>query len=361
MRTVLNRRRASALVSAVVVTGGLALAAPAPAQAASGLSVVGVQTFYNSGATVFDSSRGLTIVNWNDATPDTSHTYRLKLNPTGKVGYFDPRSLSEDVDGPWDGFYTDYTVGRHMQPGGTYQMVLEEWDGNRLVESSPTFDYTFAEVQAPSAMTVGTSLVGGRQAVVAGRATSLGFTGQWEPGTSYRTVVGVKGATAAKDFVVCQAAECVDLGLGAVGESATPVTSFTAPASMVGKTLRIQVTGVKNGRLRSTLDVEYPVVADPSMKTVPGGWITSPGKKYGVVRTGKTVGVSAPVLTATAKQKGVKTYYQWFADGKKIPGATKASYTIHPSLKGRNLTLGIQFSAPGYRPLTGGFGFGPVR
>lgn len=361
MRTVLNRRRASALVSAVVVTGGLALAAPAPAQAASGLSVVGVQSFYYAGDTVFDTERGLTVVNWNDATPDTSHTYRLKLDPTGKVGYFDPRSLSEDVDGPWDGFYTDYTIGRHMQPGGTYQMVLEEWDGNRLVESSPTFDYTFTEVQAPSAMTVGTSLVGGRQAVVAGRSTSIGFTGQWEAGTRYRTVVGVKGATAAKDFVLCQASDCVDAGLGTVGDSATPVTSFTAPSSLVGKTLRIQVTGVKDGRLRSTFDVEYPVVADPDMRTVPGGWIVSPGKKSGVVQTGKTVGVSAPVLTATAKQKGVKTYYQWFADGKKIPGATTSTYVIHRSLKGRNLTLGIQFSAPGYKPLTGGFGFGTVR
>lgn len=361
MRTVLNRRRASALVSAVVVTGGLALAAPAPAQAASGLSVVGVQSFYFGGETVFDSSRGLTVVNWNDATPDTSHTYRLKLNPTGKVGYFDPRSLSEDVDGPWDGFYTDYTVGKHMEPGGSYQLVLEEWDGNRLVESSPTFDYTFAEVQAPSAMTVGTSLVGGRQAVVAGRPTSIGFTGQWEPGTTYRTIVGVKGATAAKDFVLCQASDCVDAGLGTVASSAAPVRSFTAPSSLVGKTLRIQVAGMKDGRLRGTFDVEYPVVADPSMPTVPGGWITSPGKKHGVVQTGKTVGVTAPVLTATAKRKGTKTYYQWFADGKKIPGATTSSYTIHRSLKGRTLTLGIQFSAPGYKPLTGGFGFGKVR
>lgn len=361
MRSVLNRRRAAALLSGVVATGGLALATPAPAQAASGLSVVGVQSFYFGGDTVFDSSYGLSVVNWNDATPDSTHLYRLRLDPTGQVSTFDPRSLSEDVDGAWDGFTTDYRIGRHLQPGGTYRLVVEEWDGSRLVESSPAVDYTHQQVQAPSAMNVGTTLVGGRQAVVAGRPTSIGFTGQWEAGTRYRTVVGVTGATTAKDLLVCQTSECVEGGLGTVEDSATPVTRFTAPASMVGKTLRIQVTGVKDGRLRSSFDVDLPVVADPATPTVPGAWVTSPGKKTGIVQVGRTVGVTAPVLTATAKQKGVKTSYQWFANGVRIPGATRSTYVIAKGVRGTTLTLGIQFSAPGYKPLDGGFNFGTVR
>ncbi|MFE6971771.1 hypothetical protein [Isoptericola sp. NPDC057653] len=114
-------------------------------------------------------------------------------------------------------------------------------------------------------------------------------------------------------------------------------TTYTPTASVKGKTLRVRVTGTKSG---------YTTVTRASgWKTVAAGVLSAPRPKIsGTVR----VGAKVAVAKGTWKPAASTYRYQWRANGAKISGATKSSYTVPSRYAGKKLTVTVTGSRSGY-------------
>ncbi|MDF1488876.1 hypothetical protein [Tessaracoccus caeni] len=76
---------------------------------------------------------------------------------------------------------------------------------------------------------------------------------------------------------------------------------------------------------------------------------TSPTPKIsGTAKVGKTL----TAKPGTWKPSGVKLGYQWYRDGKKISGATKSTYKVSKSDKGKRITVKVTGSKSGYISVT---------
>ena len=117
-------------------------------------------------------------------------------------------------------------------------------------------------------------------------------------------------------------------------------SSYQISAADVGKTVAVKVTGTKDG---------FPALSKTSKQTdvVTGTFAKSPAPKItGSVRIGKTL----KVVTGTWSPKPTFTY-QWYANGKKISKATKASFKLTKSLKGKRITVVVTANKQYYSTL----------
>lgn len=134
------------------------------------------------------------------------------------------------------------------------------------------------------------------------------------------------------------------LSNGAAVRGATKSTYVPVPAD-AGKKITVRVTGTKAG---------YTTVTKTSAATrsVAKGKLTaSPTPKItGTKKVGKTLKVtSASKAWRPAK---VTLTYRWYANGKAIKGATKATYKLTRAQKGKRITVKVTGKKTGYNTVS---------
>jgi hypothetical protein len=163
---------------------------------------------------------------------------------------------------------------------------------------SPVKNYVAAYSLAPLPTVAGTAKVG---------QTLSSATGAWFPSPDafsyqwYANGVAIPGATA---------------------------STYQITAAVLGKSLSVKATGTKAGfpalsktsKLTAVVTTDFTKAPTPSIS--------------GKARIGKTL----KVVAGTWSPKPTFTY-QWYANGKKISGATKSSYKVAKALKGKKITV----------------------
>jgi hypothetical protein len=124
---------------------------------------------------------------------------------------------------------------------------------------------------------------------------------------------------------------------GAAVSGATAST-FSVPASLLGKTITVTVTGSKTA---------YTTTSKTSAATlaVAKGTLTAPTPK--ITGTAK-VGVKLTAVPGTWGPAPVTLKYQWKADGVAITGATASTYIVAPGLVGKKITVTVTGSKTAY-------------
>ena len=118
-------------------------------------------------------------------------------------------------------------------------------------------------------------------------------------------------------------------------------TTLVVPAALHTLKLSATVTGTREGY-------------DPLVKTsattaaVKAGTLTAPSAK---IRGTAKAGAKLTALHGTWT-KGTTFSYRWYVNGKAISGATKVTYTVPKSAKGKKITVHIKGSLKGYVSLT---------
>ncbi|WZH51860.1 MAG: hypothetical protein PIR53_17820 [Nocardioides alkalitolerans] len=143
----------------------------------------------------------------------------------------------------------------------------------------------------------------------------------------------------------------------------TPIPGATGPfytptASDVGRGLILEITFAAPGYVAKSGGF---IFAEVRRRPVPGGWLTRAPVKSGQARAGTVVSVDGPRLSHTAVVSGARVHYQWFLDGREIPGATSPSYKVAHAARGGHLTVGVAVVKQDWEPRTGTLSFGLVR
>lgn len=128
---------------------------------------------------------------------------------------------------------------------------------------------------------------------------------------------------------------------GTAIHGATGKTLTIAPAQ-VGKTITLRVTASQTG---------YRTVTKTSHATarVAKGTLTAAKPRIaGTAKVGKTL----TVRYGTWKPGGVRLTCRWYANGRAIRGATRATLKLTGSLKGKNVTVRVTGSRTGYATRT---------
>ncbi|MFT3889484.1 MAG: CHAP domain-containing protein [Arachnia sp.] len=125
--------------------------------------------------------------------------------------------------------------------------------------------------------------------------------------------------------------------------SGATASSYTPTASDKGAVLSVTVTGTSDGYLPAS------ATSKVTAEVKAGSLSSTPTPKIsGTVKVGKK-------LTATPgtwSPSGVKLSYQWLRDGKTISGATKSTYTLTKSDKGKKITVKVKGTKSGYTTVT---------
>ncbi|BDV31207.1 M1 family metallopeptidase [Microbacterium terricola] len=124
-------------------------------------------------------------------------------------------------------------------------------------------------------------------------------------------------------------------------EGATDPT-FVIPATAVGKTVTVTVTGSKEHFSPVTL------TSDPTDAVVTAPFTASP------VPTIAGSAVFGTTLTASAGvwDEGAELAYEWLRDGEAISGATGASYTLGLADLGSRISVAVTGTKPGFTTVT---------
>jgi peptidoglycan hydrolase-like protein with peptidoglycan-binding domain len=118
-------------------------------------------------------------------------------------------------------------------------------------------------------------------------------------------------------------------------------STYTVQAADVDARLTVAVTGTKAG---------YEATTKTSTETekVAKGALSA---KKPVIRGTRNVGVTLKALAGTWSPSGVKLTYQWYRGDAEIKGATKTSYKLTKSDKGKKLTVVVTGAKDGYETL----------
>jgi hypothetical protein len=300
-------------------------------------------------------------VTFEDATPAADYDVTVASAATPST----PLDLVNWVEYDSEGFGAagvDCGYGDEvLVDGETYLVTVHEYSARGAKLGSTTSEIAYDEVGAPLDAWVAVDGQRAGDTLPTARAIDIAYEGAWEEGSTFTTRVSIVPREVVDSDWEVDEDPFVDV-LNRTVTGSAPVSRFSLPHHLGGDYVFVSVRADKPGKAPVYVAFEEPfeIVTSPATSTVPSGWITSPGTKSGKAYVGSAVGVSAPTITHTGKVAEVKTYYQWFLDGKKIPGATKRTYVPSTQALGRQLTLGIQFSAPGYFARSGSFGFGTV-
>lgn len=120
------------------------------------------------------------------------------------------------------------------------------------------------------------------------------------------------------------------------GTTVATTSTFTPQAAHAGKTLRLAVTGTKDGYAPKTVYSASATVAKASFTT------TTP-KINGTVKIGGLVGATTGHFSPEASLT-----YRWKANGNPLSGATSRNYRIPSRLHGDKLTVTVTGTRPGY-------------
>ncbi|HEY1117972.1 MAG TPA: carboxypeptidase regulatory-like domain-containing protein, partial [Acidimicrobiales bacterium] len=115
---------------------------------------------------------------------------------------------------------------------------------------------------------------------------------------------------------------------------------LVVPDGAVGQTLTVEVTAKKAGYADGVRSSE-PTVAVTAAPTALEG--TAPPRITGVVQVGRTITVDP----GTWSQEPSGFHYQWWADGKVIPGVTGADYTVPAAMANKRIQVMVTAGVPG--------------
>lgn len=122
-----------------------------------------------------------------------------------------------------------------------------------------------------------------------------------------------------------------------------PASSITLGAETVGKRIMVEAYGDIDATGYPSADA---VQVKISKDTAP---VKAAALQAGTPSVSGTATVGATLATkAGAWAKGTSLSYQWYASGKKINGATKASYKVPASLVGKTITVTVTGKKAGY-------------
>ncbi|MFF1646190.1 hypothetical protein [Streptomyces sp. NPDC058240] len=121
--------------------------------------------------------------------------------------------------------------------------------------------------------------------------------------------------------------------------SGATASTYTAPASLLGKKLTVTVTARRTG----TADVPATSAALTVAKGAAPRVTTAP-KITGTVKVGARLTATSGSWTPAATSYN----YQWKADGQAIKGATASAYTVPASLLGKYLTVTVTAHRTGH-------------
>ncbi len=186
--------------------------------------------------------------------------------------------------------------------------------GGRSFETSKTFSLTSGaskggvDIKLTKKLTVGTPKVSGTAAV---GSTLKAKTGTWTKGTkfSYQWYAD-----------------------GKVIKKATK-SSFTLTKSQKGKKITVKVTGT---------NPTYATGVKTSKATAKVATVATP-KISGTAKVGKKLTAKPGTWT-----KGTKFSYKWYANGKVIKKATKSTFTVSTSQKGKKITVKVTGKKSGF-------------
>lgn len=183
---------------------------------------------------------------FSDATPDGDHRYVATATEVGGEGAVVEQEL--DVWEGWDGasMLGYLPAGDAMQVGDTFEVVVSEYAGQRLVEQSAPVAHTLVTISHPEELELKRS---GEKSVRVGEVVKLRWTGAYgEDVASVTQVVAARKKTFSdqrRDFLVCQNSYCpTKKGVSFVkSRSKELITRFRVPAHFAGKTLVISIYG----------------------------------------------------------------------------------------------------------------------
>ncbi|MDF1489569.1 hypothetical protein [Tessaracoccus caeni] len=118
-------------------------------------------------------------------------------------------------------------------------------------------------------------------------------------------------------------------------------STYTLTSSDKGTKITVKVTGKKSG---------YTSVTKTSKKTASvkaGTLSTKTPTISGTAKVGKKLTAKPGTWTS-----GTKFSYQWYRSGKKISKATKSTYTLSKSDKGKTITVKVKGTKSGYTSVT---------
>ncbi|KOG16118.1 Tat pathway signal protein [Streptomyces viridochromogenes] len=114
--------------------------------------------------------------------------------------------------------------------------------------------------------------------------------------------------------------------------SGATASTYTVPASMVGKKLTVTVTAARSGWVGGSATSAAVTVAKGAAPKATRLPVIS-----GTVKVGKTLKTS----TGTWSPAATSYAYQWYANGKAISGATKSSLVLKSAQKGKKITVKV--------------------
>lgn len=115
-------------------------------------------------------------------------------------------------------------------------------------------------------------------------------------------------------------------------------SSHTLQPADAGHRISVRVTGGKSGYQKTTK-------ASKSTRKVTAGTLKTAKP---TIRGTAAVGQTFTADPGTGRPAGLAWAFQWYRDGKKIKGATQASYTVTGKDSGKRLTVKVTGKAPGY-------------
>jgi hypothetical protein len=117
--------------------------------------------------------------------------------------------------------------------------------------------------------------------------------------------------------------------------------TYTLPAAAFGKPLRCAVVvSSDTGTTSNGASGPVTVGRGPALKDV----------LRPTIRSGTFVGQKTSLYSGDWSPKPASYSYQWFANSKRIAGATAKSYRIAPSVAGKKLSCRVTALLPGYAP-----------
>ncbi|WP_223181042.1 Tat pathway signal protein [Streptomyces griseicoloratus] len=122
--------------------------------------------------------------------------------------------------------------------------------------------------------------------------------------------------------------------------SGATAPTYTVPASLLGKRLGVTVTAVRGGWKDGTASSAATVVAEGDALRATQRPVIS-----GTAKVGKALMVSAGAWSPAAGSFS----YQWFADGRAIPGATARVLILKAAQQGKKITVRVVAHRAGHR------------
>jgi 5-hydroxyisourate hydrolase-like protein (transthyretin family) len=282
------------------------------------VKVTGTKPGYESATSAFSSATAAVAVGtMTPATPTITGAVQVGGTLTATPGNWSPDGVSFT--------YKWYADSDEIGTGSTITLTSAQLGKKIKVEATGAeAGYTGASATSEETVPVALAPVTGTTPSIGG-ALQVGqwltaATGTWSEGASlsyqwYRSGVAIPGATGARyQLTVADSGRVITVAVTGTSPGVDPVTKTSAATAVVGlATLR---------------------AATPSIS--------------GKAKVGKK-------LTAKAGSWGpapVKLSYRWYANGKAIKGATKSSYKIAKSYKGKKITVKVTGSKSGYATIT---------